>query len=139
MFLLITMTGKYILTVVRKMNESAIVTNIILGLKLKYKTQGFFWRASNHGVFQGYGNKGEKRYSFHGIKGMSDILGVLKDGKFVAIEVKTPTAFKCKNHSLSPYQIEFLNTIESFNGIGMCVKSFEDVEILLKPYLCQKK
>lgn len=58
-------------------------------------------------------------------KGVSDILGIYK-GKFLAIEVKTPTG------RASPFQKTFLKDVTDCGGIGFIARSIEDVEENLK-------
>ena len=108
------------------MTESAIVSNILLQLKLICNRYGYFWRSSNHGVFLGNSQNG-RRYMFHGEKGVGDIIGLLNNGKFISIEVKTPKAYKMKNHNLSDHQMNFMNKIIAMNGIAICVCNFQDV------------
>ena len=53
--------------------------------------------------------------------GISDLLGVLPDGRFLAIEVKT------KGKKASKDQREFLDAINRNNGVGIVVDSLEDL------------
>jgi len=115
-------------------SESDIVKEILDGLKLYFRRSGMFWRQNNTGTFLGVA-KGKRKYSFHGLKGVSDILGILKNGRFVAIEVKTLSAFKKKDNNLSEHQIEFLKNIEELNGIAICACRFEDVKNILNEKL----
>ncbi len=64
-------------------------------------------------------------------KGISDILGIMPDGRFLAIEVKSP---KIKLPVTAPSkmkeyadQIEFLSEITSYGGVAMMVNSLDMV------------
>lgn len=61
-------------------------------------------------------------------KGISDILGLTKNGRFIALEVKTKTG------KISKEQKEFLYEIEKRNGIFGVVKSVEDAKKILRNF-----
>lgn len=54
-------------------------------------------------------------------KGVPDILGVLKGGKMLAIEVKK------KGGKLSPEQADYLDKIKSLGGVAFVAMSVDDV------------
>lgn len=54
--------------------------------------------------------------------GCSDILGMLKGGRFLACEVKTATG------TLSEEQGAFLTMVNRFGGLGFIARSAEDVQ-----------
>jgi hypothetical protein len=56
---------------------------------------------------------------------MSDIMGVLKDGRTLAIEVKSATG------RMRPGQEEFLATIRHAGGVAGVCRSVEDAQALL--------
>jgi len=56
-----------------------------------------------------------------GLKGKSDILGLLKGGRFLAIEVKRPSG------KLSLYQEEFIKNINDNGGLAFVARSIDDV------------
>ena len=66
--------------------------------------------------------------------GVSDILGCL-DGKFWALELKTPEKFKRPGHGLTPLQVEFIKNVRDAGGVAFCVCSVEQVEFLLNDQL----
>jgi hypothetical protein len=70
-----------------------------------------------------------KHFYQFGKKGSADILGILPDGKFLAIEAKAPTG------KLRDEQVEFLDTINKNHGVAGMAKSIDDVEVLLKEYV----
>jgi len=55
--------------------------------------------------------------------GTSDIIGMLKGGKFFAIEVKTPDRIK----TLTTYQKNFIDKINENGGIAFMATSVDDV------------
>lgn len=63
-------------------------------------------------------------------KGISDILGVLPDGRFLAIEVKS------KSGRLSPEQAEFIDRVNDLGGLAFVARSLEEVQNAIE--LCLK-
>jgi hypothetical protein len=83
------------------------------------------WR-QNSGTFQERNRDGSTRYiRANTAKGMSDIMGILKDGRTLAIEVKSRTG------RMRPGQEEFLQTIRSAGGVAGVCRSVEDALKLL--------
>ena len=83
------------------------------------------WR-QNSGTFQERNRDGSVRYiRANPAKGMSDIMGVLKDGRTLAIEVKSATG------RMRPGQEEFLATIRQAGGVAGVCRSVEDAQALL--------
>jgi len=95
------------------MKESDIQHTIIQYLKYK---KIFAWKYNSVGIKKPNGS-----YIPIGLKGVSDIIGLTDDGKFIAIEVKM------KGNKPSIYQEEFLNQIKQRNGIAIVAYSLEDV------------
>ena len=58
---------------------------------------------------------------FNGLKGVSDILGILNDGRFLAIEVKN------EKGKMSPEQDEFQQNIVDRGGVALCVHSLDEL------------
>jgi hypothetical protein len=78
----------------------------------------FCWR-NNQGVIP----TGRGTYRrFAGLRGVSDILGVLDKGRFLAVEVKS---LKGKT---SPEQTAFLARVTSLGGVACVVRSVEELE-----------
>jgi hypothetical protein len=94
-----------------KFKESDITKQIRDYLNLRHI---FHWKA-----WQGLGSK----------RGVADIIGLLPDGRFLAIEVKTPQG------KLSPYQKEFLNEILNNNGLAIFAQSIDDVMKCIEPII----
>lgn len=56
-----------------------------------------------------------------GEKGISDIIGCLPDGRFLAIEVKCPGKNANKN------QLDFLKKVWERGGVGLVARSLDDI------------
>jgi len=67
-----------------------------------------------------------RRYIRYAFVGCSDILGQLKNGQLLAIEVKSATGV------LSESQREFINKVNTNGGVAFVARSIDDVEINLK-------
>lgn len=87
------------------------------------------------GVYRGDGS-----YSFSGLRGVSDILGILPQrcacalqGVFMAIEVKKPKADGGREPTNE--QKAFLSRIEKNGGVSMVVHSVEELKEELDQYL----
>jgi hypothetical protein len=84
----------------------------------------FAFRVNNGAVYDSttvaYRNRGK-----FSLKGVSDILGVMPDGRLLAIEVKTKTG------RVSAEQNAFVKKITSRNGIGIIARSLDDVKARL--------
>ena len=86
--------------------------------------QGVFcWKVNNAGIKKPNGG-----YIPTGKKGVSDIIGVLKGGIFLAIEVKRPGCYP------SEFQKDFIKGIQESGGIAFVAHSVFDVELSLKEY-----
>jgi hypothetical protein len=65
------------------------------------------------------------KFMSFGLKGSSDILGCLPDGRFLAVECKA------KGGQLSPEQKQFLADIRGLGGLAVVAKSYRDIETAL--------
>lgn len=79
----------------------------------------FSWRNNTSGFFDT--KKKMFRKAHDQLNGVSDILGIFPDGKFLAIEIKTV------NDKLSIEQLDFLENIKKKNGISIVARSVDDV------------
>ncbi|GHT89395.1 hypothetical protein FACS1894137_18550 [Spirochaetia bacterium] len=61
-----------------------------------------------------------------GLKGSSDILGILPGGRFLAIEVKAPGG------RLSPEQKQFLAEIRELGGLAVMVRDWKEIDSALR-------
>lgn len=97
--------------------ESEIQETILNWLEYQ---KGKFWR-NNTGALNI-----EKRFIRFGLKGSSDIIGILPDGRFFACEVKRP------GKKPTPDQKTFLETIAYWGGVACVAYSLEDVVNVFK-------
>lgn len=74
-----------------------------------------YYRAKSTGDFDL-----EKYFFSYGLKGSSDIIGILKNGKILCIEIKTGQAVASKD------QKNFAAMIQKFNGHYFVCRSVED-------------
>jgi hypothetical protein len=65
------------------------------------------------------------KFMSFGLKGSSDILGILPGGRFLAVECKA------EDGRLSPEQREFLETVKQQGGMAIVARSCRDVETAL--------
>lgn len=84
---------------------------------------GIFCYANNTGTV-----KGEGRFQKYGFPGSPDILGILPDGKYLGIEVKTGKALQNKN------QKKFEKKIKENNGEYWIIHSMEELNGKLAIY-----
>jgi len=68
---------------------------------------------------------GRRRYIKYGFIGCSDIIGQLKDGRFLAVECKRPGGH------LTPAQRNFIALVINWNGVAGCVSNVDEAERLL--------
>lgn len=87
----------------------------------------FAWRNNTGGGFNTNPN-GKKYFIKFSTKGAPDILGCLKGGAFLAIEVKRPGGVATKN------QLEFLATVSRLGGLAFIATSVDEVEAKLKQW-----
>lgn len=85
----------------------------------------FHWR-QNSGAVQTHGHF----YRMTSIKGVSDILGILPDGRFLAVEVK-----RQKGGRVSPDQKDFIRNIQQNNGIALVINDSKELEEKMKELL----
>jgi len=105
--------------------SEAEILRAIIQLLHRHPRVAQAWR-QNSGTFQERNRDGSTRYiRANTQKGMSDIMGILKDGRTLAIEVKSRTG------RMRPGQEEFLQTIRSAGGVAGVCRSVEDAVKLL--------
>jgi hypothetical protein len=103
----------------------AQILKAIMALLKRHPKVAQCWR-QNSGTFQERNRDGSVRYiRANTQRGMSDIMGVLKDGRTLAIEVKSATG------RMRPGQEEFLATIRQAGGVAGVCRSVEDAQALL--------
>jgi hypothetical protein len=102
--------------------EGAVVKACLEYLELR----GVYAYRQNTGAAEYQDKAGKKRFVRYGKPGVSDIIGVLPGGRFLAVECKAPGG------RLSENQIEFLNDIERMGGLAVVAKSVDDLERSLR-------
>jgi hypothetical protein len=65
------------------------------------------------------------KFMSFGLKGSSDILGLLPGGRFLAVECKAA------HGRLSPEQRQFLADIKALGGMAIVARSYRDIEAAL--------
>lgn len=96
------------------MNETAVQRQCLDYLRL---VGVFAWRQNN------IGNPGRR---FNGLRGVADILGILPDGRFLAIEVKVPGG------KLRPEQEEFRDNVIKRGGEYFCICDVQTLVNMLR-------
>ena len=105
--------------------SEAEILRAILQLLRRHPKVALCWR-QNSGTFQERNRDGSVRYiRANTQRGMSDIMGALKDGRTLAIEVKSRTG------RMRPGQEEFLASIRAAGGVAGVCRSVEDAVRLL--------
>jgi hypothetical protein len=103
----------------------AQILKAVMALLKRHPKVAQCWR-QNSGTFQERNRDGSVRYiRANTQRGMSDIMGVLKNGRTLAIEVKSATG------RMRPGQEEFLATIRQAGGVAGVCRSVEDAQALL--------
>lgn len=106
--------------------SEAEILRAIIQLLHRHPCVAQCWR-QNSGTFQERNRDGSVRYiRANTAKGMSDIMGVLRDGRTLAIEVKSRTG------RMRPGQEEFLQTIRQAGGVAGVCRSVDDAQKLLE-------
>ena len=103
------------------MSENDIQSSILQFLMFKKITA---WRNNNGSVFDAKSGKHRSKSKWETLHGSPvDILGIMPDGRFLAIEVK-----KDEKGKVSPGQKQFLETIEKSGGIAFVAWSLNCVK-----------
>ena len=79
----------------------------------------------NTGAVKLQDRHGKQRFVRFAFTGCSDILGQMKDGRFLAIEVKAPSG------RLSVAQRAFLDMVKGYRGVAGVVRSVDDIDVIL--------
>jgi penicillin-binding protein-related factor A (putative recombinase) len=105
------------------MKEKAIENEILSWLKL----QGLFcWKVESQGTYDAKKGIYRRKNSVHRLLGVSDIIGLLPNGRLFACEVKSKTG------RLSEHQKLFLENINANGGVGFVARSIGDVDKALE-------
>ena len=98
--------------------ESAIQKACLEYLRAK---RIFAWRVNSGAVTATYNGK-TRFVRFNGMPGMSDICGVLPDGRFLAVEVKR------EGGKTTPDQQTFLESVTKTGGLAIVVHSVDELD-----------
>lgn len=102
----------------RKKRHDDLVKDIVLAISPRY---GIFWNNET-----GKGHSLDGSFVSYGLKGSGDILGCLRGGRFVSIEVKTGRGVQRES------QIYFERAIKGVGGLYMVGRSVEQVKMELE-------
>jgi hypothetical protein len=106
--------------------ETDIQKAILHYLKMK----GIFaWRNQSVGIYDPVKKIFRKPKSRYSINGVSDILGILPGGKFLAIEVKRP------KQKMTEAQWQFVFEINNRGGVAFSTACISDVASRIEKYL----
>jgi len=89
----------------------------------------FFWLHDSVGIFDPKTKRFRKNHSPYRIKGVSDILGILPNGRLLAIELKSATG------RLTPEQKHFLEQVNARGGLAFMARSIDDVKVGLNGHV----
>ncbi|OFZ03688.1 MAG: hypothetical protein A2X97_14095 [Bdellovibrionales bacterium GWA1_52_35] len=89
----------------------------------------FSWTNASTGTFDPTRKVFRSNKDKYKIKGTSDILGILPDGRLLAIEVKSETG------RLTPEQKEFIGSINRRGGLAFMARSVDDAKASLAPWV----
>jgi hypothetical protein len=99
--------------------EGAILRSILEYLAIR---QVFAWRMNTGAGKLIDGARHTSRFVRFGFPGCSDIIGILDDGRWLAIEVKSPTG------KATQEQLIFLAEIAKRGGVAFIARGIEDVD-----------
>lgn len=103
------------------------------------KSKGIFcFKINTGGVFDPRKKIFRTNNNKHILKGVSDILGVLPNGTFLAIEVKTDKTLTTQKTYPTKEQKEFIEKVNLHKGIGFVARSPKDVETVIVKILGEK-
>lgn len=89
----------------------------------------FAWKVQTVGVFDPVKKIYRRSNNRYHIRGISDVIGILPDGKLLAIEVKSKTG------KASPEQLEFIEKIKKSGGVAFVARSLDEVIETVRVYL----
>lgn len=88
----------------------------------------YAWKQNSVGVFDPIRKQYRKPNSPYIIKGVSDILAIIKGGRLLCIEIKTPARRK----NVSDDQLAFISMVNLHGGLAFIATSVEDVKEILQ-------
>ena len=106
----------------QEISEAAVLSAVLI--RLQYDRRVAWVARMNIGAHVVDDGK-RRRFIRYGFPGCSDLIGQLRDGRFLAVEVKRPTA------RATEAQAEFLAQVRANGGVSGIARSVSDVEVLL--------
>jgi hypothetical protein len=106
---------------IKPANEAAVMAGCLQLLRL---AGVFHWRANCGAAHLDGGRR--RRFVRFGLRGCSDILGILPGGRFLAVEVKRPGG------KVTEVQRWFLDQITAAGGVALVVSDVRQLEELLR-------
>ncbi|HXT04661.1 MAG TPA: VRR-NUC domain-containing protein [Casimicrobiaceae bacterium] len=100
--------------IVERVYERDVLKGVLRALELHPRVA---WAARMNVVAQ----KIDDRFVRAGFPGLSDVVGMLRDGRFLAVEVKRPGG------QPTTAQVEFLGLVSRSGGVAFVARSVEDV------------
>lgn len=85
-------------------------------------------RMQSGAAMMDFGKAGIRHLHFNRKRGMSDLLGQLRDGRIICVEVKAPDG------ELMDHQRDFLNEVRLHNGVSFVARSIQDAVEALNAY-----
>ena len=89
----------------------------------------FCWKNQSVGVYNVQRGVFMRSRNIYHIKGVSDILGLMPDGRMLAIEVKSKTG------RISPEQMKFITLVNKNGGVAFVSRSIQQTWDQLKTHL----
>lgn len=108
--------------------EADVLPSVLKYLALLKRTGRIAWHARmNTGAGRLVDKHGQVcQWTRFGFVGQPDVMGQLPDGRFLALEVKSPTG------KLRPDQSRFLDLVAASRGVAGVARRIEDVDAILR-------
>lgn len=103
-------------------NEADVLASILQALPY-YRNVSWFSRMNSGAYVVGEGK--DKRFIRYGFEGCPDILGMMKGGRMLCIEVKKPSG------RLREAQAAFISKVSSQGGVAFVARSVDDLRTFL--------
>lgn len=109
-----SMSARKVLPIKEKVIENSI-------LSFLKRNNIYCWKNESVGIFDQKKGVYRRKNSIHRMNGVADILGILRGGKFLAIEVKSLRG------RITEEQTAFLSSINAEGGIAFVARSIDEV------------
>ena len=110
----------------RQPNEPSEAQTLKAGLEYleRHPRVAACWRQNAGSLIVGV--RGHEHMVRFGPKGIADVIGYLKGGRFLAVEFKAP------HGKLMPHQREFLDAVNAAGGLAFMARSIDDIKAALE-------